>query len=151
MIVIGLLIVMLIVQPSQVQADRLGLQLTPRPTLLPLPTDTPPPASTPVFVAPTAKEGAYIELRLSSMQSGLWTVVQWQDALGVWHDVEGWQSIIDEAGRVQWWLGPENFGSGPFRWQVYQSIGSELLATSQSFDLPHAARQWVVVEVASNP
>lgn len=51
-----------------------------------------------------------------------WSVVQWQDDQGLWHDVDGWQGTFDPAtGRVVWWVGPEQLGRGPFRWLVYDT------------------------------
>ena len=47
-----------------------------------------------------------------------------------------------------WWLAPDLFGKGPFRWLVYQGEGGKLLATSDSFYLPDAAREKLWVEVS---
>ena len=66
-----------------------------------------------------------------------WTVMQWQDETGGWHDVNGWQGTFDENRQVVWWVGPEHFGSGPFRWVVYDSAQREQqLALSKTFNLP---------------
>jgi hypothetical protein len=86
----------------------------------------------------------------------LWTVVQWQDPTGAWHDVEGWRGTLDEVrsdedgavtGYKTWWVGGEHMGEGPFRWLVYQGKGGWLLATSESFDLPSVDKTTLVVEV----
>jgi hypothetical protein len=147
LMILGLLGV-LFVLPLQVQADGAAVQLTPRPTLVPLPTEPPVPTATPIFVAPTSIEGAYIELHITQEA---WSVVQWQDGQGAWHHVEGWQGLADEQGAVRWWVGPAQFGLGPFRWVIYDKPGGTLLAVSQSFDLPQVARQRVVVEVTLQP
>jgi hypothetical protein len=114
----------------------------------PRPTLTPTPYSTPSKGSPF---GSYIELRLPTDNINLWTVVQWQDAQGGWHDVENWRGILDEInqhkGDKLWWVYPRDYGKGPFRWQVYQSPGGALLATSHSFNLPGDASQRVIVEV----
>jgi hypothetical protein len=86
----------------------------------------------------------------------LWTVVQWQDPMGTWHDVEGWRGTLDEVkssedgavtGYKTWWVGGEHMGEGPFRWLVYRSKGGQVLATSESFDLPGVDKATLVVEV----
>jgi hypothetical protein len=87
---------------------------------------------------------------------GLWTIVQWQDPRGIWHDVEGWKGTLDEVkvsesgdvtGYKTWWVSGEHMGKGPFRWRVYQGEGGWLLATSETFDLPSFNRATLMVEV----
>jgi hypothetical protein len=86
----------------------------------------------------------------------LWTIVQWQDPQGIWHDVEGWKGTLDEVkisdsgdvtGYKTWWVGGEHMGKGPFRWRVYQGEGGYLLATSESFDLPSIDKATLLVKV----
>ena len=89
----------------------------------------------------------------------LWTVAQWQDPEGDWHDVQGWQGTLDGVGSKGeqvigykgWWVGVEHLGGGPFRWQIYQGQGGWLLATSDPFDLPAAVKQVTVVEITLVP
>jgi hypothetical protein len=96
------------------------------------------------------REGGLIELRVQPVQVGLWTLIQWQDARGQWHDVDGWQGTVD--GNIQvWWVAPRDFSKGPFRWQVYQGLGGQLLATSESFSLPRRTGEIVRVDVALKP
>ncbi|MBU1110905.1 hypothetical protein KKB83_04795 [Patescibacteria group bacterium] len=102
-------------------------------------------------------EGGVIELRIS-LTAGppewqkFWTTVQWQDASGGWHDVEGWQGTFDrtENGNAVkiWWVSEAQLGTGPYRWQVSRQNG-ELVATSETFNLPAEAGQTVVVEVTA--
>lgn len=123
------------------------------PTLTPTPSLSP--ATPPVtLTAPSSCGGAAIWLRVQgnaadSRWRGLWTVVQWQDALGDWHDVEGWRGPLDEVakgeGRKVWWLPADLFGAGPFRWLVYAQPGGALLATSSAFYLPGSEGQTTVV------
>lgn len=80
--------------------------------------------------------GAFIELEAKPMRAGLWTRVQWQDALGNWHAVAGWQGAFNPDQRVLWYVGAEHLGKGPFRWLVYEGETGGLLATSDPFDLP---------------
>jgi hypothetical protein len=85
----------------------------------------------------------------------LWTVVQWQDRGGNWHDVEGWQGtpdgIVDGEGRKVWWLSWELFGQGPFRWAIYAARGGEALANSEPFYLAAAPCQLLRIEVWLEP
>lgn len=82
---------------------------------------------------PTA--GATIELRASTAPAAGWSVVQWQDAQGEWHDVE------------RWWVAPADFRKGPFRWVLYETRDGEQVAISHSFDLPRSPYEIVVVAV----
>lgn len=91
--------------------------------------------------------GAHIELHVQPISLGLWTVVQWQDSTGAWHNVEGWQGTLDEGHKKSWWVAKADFGKGPFRWVTYQSQGGLLLATSESFFLPNQANEIMHVEV----
>ncbi len=81
----------------------------------------------------------------------LWTVVQWQDGLGEWHDVEGWQSTLEADGTKTWWLGRSDFSEEPFRWLVYQHRAGLLLAASEPFYLPTMAGETVIVNVLLSP
>ncbi|MEE8391582.1 MAG: hypothetical protein V3S14_12410 [Anaerolineae bacterium] len=132
-------------------------------------TETPPPPTptltgtgTPPLVTPTpapAKSqtpaGAFIELRLEPGRADVWTVVQWQDAFGGWHDVTGWQGTLDEIadrkGRKVWWVAEKDLRTGPFRWVVYQGQGGVFLAASASFYLPDVAGETVNVQLSPEP
>lgn len=116
--------------------------LPPRPTPV-----TPTPTSAPL---PRVRDGGLIQLIVPSAQAGLWTLVQWQDALGGWHDVTGWQGTLD--GDMQlWWVDEADLGKGPFRWRVYQSRGGALLGQSALFHLPADIGKVVQVEVSIGP
>ena len=102
-----------------------------------------PPRPTPVPEEETSDEpsrpvGAEIALSVVPAQSGLWSVVQWQDANGDWQTVEGWQGALD-GGFKLWWVAQKDFGTGPFRWAVYQNAGGEFLGASDPFMLPSEA------------
>jgi hypothetical protein len=90
--------------------------------------------------------GARIELHAPQALAGGWTVVQWQDRAGNWHDVEGWRGRLD-GGVVSWWVHPKDFGSGPFRWTVSEQEGGKLLGASRPFSLPGEANQVLQVTV----
>jgi hypothetical protein len=67
----------------------------------------------------------------------VWTLVQWQDSGGNWHDVDGWQGTLDKGDQKTWWLAPDLFGKGPFRWLVYRDPeAEEPIAISEAFYLP---------------
>jgi hypothetical protein len=89
--------------------------------------------------------GAYLGLQTQGAADGVWTVVQWQDSAGGWHDVEGWRGTL-ERGQKIWWVAQRDFGTGPFRWVIYEGQGGKLLATSESFYLPDSAEQWFWIE-----
>jgi len=148
--------------------------LPPLNTLTPYPTDQATPVYTVTPPPPTDQPapvvtGATIELRAAfpvtwpwetAHWGTLWTVVQWQDEHGDWHDVEGWRGEldaveIDAEGQVvgfkNWWVAPENLGTGPFRWRVFARAGGPAVATSDPFDLPATTGQIVTVEVTINP
>jgi hypothetical protein len=110
----------------------------------------PPRPTTPVPLADEDDEpvGAYIELQAQGAPDGVWTVIQWQDSARAWHDVEGWRSTLDEGGRRVWWVAGADFGTGPFRWAVYQSPDGDLLAESETFYLPNSAGETVTIEVS---
>lgn len=108
------------------------------------PTPTPPPddrdGGPPV--------GAYIELQATGARPDAWTVVQWQDSDESWHDVEGWQGMLEKNGGRRWWVAARDFGSGPFRWVITQGSGGSVLGVSQHFSLPSNANQVVTVAVS---
>ena len=151
---IGTLVCMLLVVawlPSLTQ-PALALPPRPEPTLTPSP--TPPTQPRPQVV------GGFIELKVSFGATwssanlewqDLWTVVQWQDTIGDWHDVEGWQGTLDavkdKMGTKRWWVAPPELGKGPLRWIIYQSQDGPLLTTSDPFHLPAAENETVSLEV----
>jgi hypothetical protein len=81
-----------------------------------------------------------------------WTVVQWQDGQGEWHDVTGWQGNFDEfigeaVGAKTWAVVEDDqFGTRPFRWQILQRVGGKALKTSDPFKLPTAEGDIVFVD-----
>src|SRR6185503_2934269 len=106
---------------------------------------TRPPTSTPVSPtatpSPNTPTGGLIELRVQSPPLTAWTVVQWQDGLGGWHTVEGWQGSLDDGTSKNWWVAPKDLGTGPFRWVVFDKREGKVWGISQSFDLPEIVGQ----------
>jgi hypothetical protein len=120
----------------------------------------PSPSPSPVVASGGGPAGGAIELRVP-LTSGawrgvywqeLWTVVQWQDSLGGWHDVDGWKGTPDEVtsgqARKVWWVAQPQMGQGPFRWVAYDRSGGRKLAESASFYLPAISDQWLLVSLA---
>lgn len=140
--------------PAQAAAPALPPRPTttaqPAPTLTSVPTPTPR-APAP---APTTPPVAVIELRAWPAVVEQWTVVQWQDALNGWHDVEGWRGEFDEVkdniGRKTWWVAQKDFGTGPFRWAIYTKQHGRLLTVSEAFYLPGSDGDRLQIEVALN-
>jgi hypothetical protein len=99
----------------------------------------------PIPAAPPA--GGAITLRAYPVEPDYWTAVEWQDAQGGWHIVEGWQAPFDDQNQVAWGVGTDNLGKGPFRWAIYQGQGGPLVATSESFYLPASTGEAVGVQI----
>lgn len=112
------------------------------PAALPTRPPTATPGGTPLPVV-----GALIVLNAPTAPATAWTVVQWQDGLGGWHTVEGWQGSFDEGLSKVWWVAPRDFDTGPFRWVVYDKRDGKVWGTSQSFDLPASVGQQVVIDI----
>jgi hypothetical protein len=150
-IALALIFILLSDLPALVQAE--GSDLPPRPTPA---TATPMPGATPTATRSRHKKkasrpiGAYIRLQISGVVSGGWTMVQWQDAQGAWHDVPGWQGSL-EAGTKIWWVAPADFSTGPFRWVMYEQHGGRQIAASEPFQLPAQPRDTVVVPLTDGP
>lgn len=124
--------------------------LPPRPTVAPTATSLPTSTPTPPTVTPApAVQGGFISLHVADGSRTMWSQVQWQDALGEWHDVAGWQGHLDErvpGGRGKtWWVAPEDLGAGPFRWQLFAGEEGDLLGVSEPFGLPEERGEVVVV------
>lgn len=118
-------------------------------------TATPTPAVTAVPVH-SQEIGASIQLQVAGTNNHpgvnlFWTVVQWQDAHGGWHTVDGWQGTLDDGVHKTWWVAPKDFATGPFRWVVYEERDGDLLAASYSFQLPDQISTTVVQSVNIAP
>lgn len=79
---------------------------------------------------------APIELRVEPPRAALWTEVQWVDGAGGWHAVENWRGETNGGGEITWWVEGKDFGTGPFRFAVYDVAGGTLLGASEPFMLP---------------
>ncbi len=110
--------------------------LPPRPTLVP--------------TAMAQPQGSWIELRTTTAPTTAWAVVEWQDAVGGWHTVEGWQGVLTPSATQTWWVAEADRGKGPFRWVVYRQRGGTVWGVSTAFHLP-SDRRTVVVPVTATP
>jgi len=149
----------------------------PEPTATPVSMPTRPPKATPSFpsrpptITPTftptltavpgpSVHGGAIELNVQFLadapkdpawRDNLWTMVEWQDGLGNWHEVEHWKASLDEVksdgGKKIWFVAEEQFGRGPFCWLVSPSLESDPIAASPIFHLPDHAGVIVPVGV----
>jgi len=108
--------------------------MPPRPPRPPRTTAVPAPHRTLIALVVTLADAPPV------VWSELWTVVQWQDATGGWHDVAGWRGTLDTwsrgGGKKTWVVEDKDLGDGPFRWLVYDHVGGVPLAASAAFDLP---------------
>lgn len=113
-----------------------------------------PPRATPVPPGPPGDKddakpiGAYIELHPADASAGTWSVVQWQDSAGNWHDVEGWSGTLDQNGGRRWWVAAKDFGKGPFRWVISRGPDGTELGRSQPFNLPARANEITVITLS---
>ena len=108
--------------------------LPPRPTAVPSNSDT--------------VNGAQIKLVVGEVIGGEWTAVQWQNPnTDEWITVEGWQGTLEANGTQIWWVGSEQFGRGPFRWQLFEEEDGTLLETSEAFTMPTQNREIVTVNI----
>jgi hypothetical protein len=131
--------------------------LPPRPTVEPTPAPTEPPADTPSGSSRVESSQIVLKVDVWELEAidswrALWTVVQWQDGLGRWHDVTGWRGHLDAldgvTGIKRWWVLEDEFGEGPFRWLVLSGPEGEVLAATEPFSLPSLPDS-VVTVVAS--
>jgi hypothetical protein len=98
-------------------------------------------------IADALPAGGAITLQAYPIDPAFWTVVQWQDTNGGWHDVDGWQAPFDEQHQVAWGIAPDDFGKGPFRWVIYEGQGGAMIAASDPFTLPASAGEAVRIQL----
>lgn len=121
--------------PNHVYAE-----LPPRPTKTVIPANQQP--------TPDHPSGTLI-LNTQPAITGAWSVVQWQDATGVWQDVEGWRGEVS-AGKTIWWVEQTQWHTGPFRWAIFETKGGKLVATSALFLLPGSGEKTIVRVLLQN-
>ena len=133
-------LMLLIISSLAINPEQLQAQGNPLPTATPYGTPPPPTAS------PYPPGGTLI-LQMENPPVEGWTIVQWQDANGGWHDVEGWRSHFTND-YVGWWVAPADFSDGPFRWLLLASENGPELASSAPFSLPGYLGHVLLVELS---
>jgi hypothetical protein len=164
------MVVGLLVSSSTVSAESKPTQ-PPENTPTPAKPTVPPKATPQPTIVPTLpssdagrEKGGVIELLAGLPSSGtvrlreVFTVVQWQDGNGDWHDVEGWRgqpdNIVGRTAIKTWWVSEADLGTGPFRWRVFWDVYVDVspstarVMDSSPFYLPDAGRT-VVVEMST--
>ena len=142
-------IVAFLLLAAPVQADT---RLPPRPPL-PQPTVTPPAPPAPALLVTPGEPapGAHIWLIAVDAPGGAWARVEWQATDDTWHEVAGWQADLLPGRSQRWWVAPQHFGAGPFRWVVTQEKDGPVWSVSQPFLLPGEADSLLVVESSWRP
>ncbi len=103
--------------------------------------------------APNFSPGAPIVLTVAAPPASAWTAVQWGDAgRTAWHNVENWVAplALDQNGQMRWLVDPKDFGTGPFRWALYDkdpARGGKILGASQPFNFPSRENETVSASI----
>ena len=126
-----------------------GLVLTLSPTVAAPPTLPPRPVADPTptdVAAPARAVGAWIQVQGPvSVSQDVWVVVQWQDSLGNWNDVDSWRgqydSISNNVGVKTWWVDQTLFGATMFRWTAYDKKSGQVVSSTSPFSLPNVKNQ----------
>ena len=106
----------------------------------------------PPIVCPPPPE-ASITLTVVNAPAGAWTAVQWSVPGGTtWYNVETWVGPLDQAqyGWMPHWVDRKDYGTGPFRWVVYDkdpSQGGGIWAVSDPFYFPTRDGQMVWTQI----
>ncbi len=90
--------------------------------------------------------GARLLLRAGDQFNDRWAAVQWKNDKGQWQTVDGWQGTVVN-GYQRWWVGPDLYDAGPFRWAILDGKEGTVLAASEPFNLPKAKDKMRVWEV----
>lgn len=90
--------------------------------------------------------GARLLLRAGSQFNDRWAAVQWKNDKGQWQTVDGWQGTV-VAGYQRWWVGPDLYDAGPFRWAILDGKEGTVLVASDPFNLPKTKDKMRVWEV----
>ena len=96
--------------------------------------------------------GQIVLVVTAELAGGEWAAVEWYDSnTEAWYPIsnDGWQGELAADGRQIWWVGPELYGKGPFRWQVYEEKEGNLLYTSEEFSMPASKNKIVTVTISA--
>ncbi len=98
-----------------------------------------------------------IALTVDNPSPAAWVVVQWLDPTGTqWNNVDSWAGplVITPEGRMAHWVNAKQWGTGPYRWAVYDKDpqqGGQLWGVSDPFFFPRQAGDWVWSKVWQTP
>jgi hypothetical protein len=105
-------------------------------------------------VPPTDAIGSgAIALTVVNPPANAWVGVQWADPAGAqWFNVDNWSAplVQDADGRMAYWVEPEHYGTGPYRWVVYDQDprqGGKLWGVSDPFNFPVQKGDWIWTKV----
>jgi hypothetical protein len=102
-------------------------------------------------------EDGVIAATVINPPANAWIGVQWGDPTGTqWTMIDTWLNPLEQAtwGRVSYGVEPKDFGTGPYRWVVYDNNpaqGGKLWGVSTPFFFPRAAHDWLWTQVRQTP
>jgi hypothetical protein len=106
-------------------------------------------------VAPASTSRGAIAVTAVNPPTTAWAGVQWLDPNGVqWHNIDSWFGALNQTdGRMAFWVDPSQFGTGPYRWVIYDkdpAQGGKLWGVSDPFMFPRTAQEWVWMKVTQS-
>jgi hypothetical protein len=112
-------------------------------------------ADTAPGVAPASTSRGAIAVTAINPPATAWAGVQWGDPSGAhWFNVEAWFGALNQTdGRMAFWVDVSQFGTGPYRWVIYDqdpAQGGQLWGVSDPFMFPRTAVEWVWVKVTKS-
>jgi hypothetical protein len=96
---------------------------------------------------------AVIAATVVNPPANAWIGVQWGDPSGTtWTMIDTWLGALDQTqlGRTTRAVDPKDFGSGPYRWVVYDNDpaqGGKLWGVSTSFYFPRKPHDWLWTKI----
>ncbi len=97
-----------------------------------------------------------IALTVENPPANAWVEVQWLGPDGqTWNPVPSWSGplVLTPEGRMAHWVEAAQYGTGPYRWAVYDrdpQQGGQLWGVSDPFTFPRQAGDWVWTKVAKS-
>ena len=98
-----------------------------------------------------------IALSVANPPANAWVAVQWLGPDGqTWNPVASWAGPLVQTpeGWLAHWVEPAQYGTGPYRWAVYDqnpAQGGKLWGVSDPFTFPRQDGDWVWTRVAPSP